>query len=98
MSYVSTLVSLKSLDETPANGVGHASSSDQVTPTSMLKPEHSEGSPGKRGRSKEVAFDVGDSRRSSNSVYAPTESDMEEDEEALQQGMDLPDDTSTIPK
>lgn len=87
---------LKFLDEAPANGVGHASSSDQVTPSSTLKPDQE--SPAKKGtRTKEVVFDVGDSRRSSNSVYVPDGSDFDE-EETSEQDMDLLDDTSRIPR
>ena len=97
MSCVFTLVSLKHLDEVPANGITHASSTDQATSSSALKRGHSDGSPEKRGGAKEVAFDVGGSRRSSNSVYAPNESESEEDE-ASEQEMGLLDDTSRIPR
>ena len=97
LSCVFTLVSLKHLDEVPANGITHTSSIDQATSSSVLKPGHSDGSPEKRGGAKEVAFDVGDSRRSSNSVYAPNESESEEDE-ASEQEMGLLDDTSRIPR
>lgn len=63
----------------------------------MLKPEHSTASPEKRSAGmKEVVFDVGDSRRSSNSVYVPeNESDVEEPSELE---MDFLDDTSRIPR
>ena len=92
------IVSLKYLDEAPANGVDHGNSSDQIAPSSSrLKPEQSERSPGKKGVTKEVMFDIGDSRRSSNS-YVPSESDLEDDEESSQQEMDLLDDTSRIPR
>ena len=92
------IVSLKFLDEAPANGVDHGNSSDQIAPSSSrLKPEQSERSPGKKGVTKEVMFDIGDSRRSSNS-YVPSESDLEDDEESSQQEMDLLDDTSRIPR
>ena len=82
------------------NGVAHASSSDQVNPPSLLKPEQSQESPEKKEprATKEVAFDVADSRRSSNSNYAPNESDSEEEEEDLATSMDMLDDTSRIPK
>ena len=92
------IVSLKFLDEAPANGVDHGNSSDQIaSSSSRLKPEQSERSPGKKGVTKEVMFDIGDSRRSSNS-YVPSESDLEDDEESSQQEMDLLDDTSRIPR
>lgn len=93
------LVGLKYLDEAPANGVGHTTSYDNVMPSSTLKPGRDQGSPERkvsRG-TKEVNFDIGDSRRSSNSVYVPNESDSEE-EEASEQELNLLDDTSRIPK
>lgn len=92
-------VGLKYLDEAPLNGVGHTTSSDQVTPSTSarLKPETKERSPEKRAGTKEVVFDVGDSRRSSNSNYVPNESDLEDDEEDSVKGLDLLDDTSRIP-
>ena len=85
------------MDEVPANGITHASSIDQATSSSVLKPGYSEGSPEKRGGAKEVAFDVGSSRRSSNSVYAPNESESEDDG-ASEQEMGFLDDTSRIPR
>ena len=89
---------MKFLDEASANGIDHVNSSDQVTPSSSrLKPEKSERSPGKKGVTKEVMFDIGDSRRSSNS-YVPSESDLEDDEESSSQEMNLLDDTSRIPR
>ena len=88
------------MDEAPLNGVGHTTSSDQVTPSTSarLKPETKERSPEKRTGTKEVVFDVGDSRRSSNSNYVPNESDLEDDEEDSVKGLDLLDDTSRIPR
>ncbi|XP_068724952.1 potassium channel subfamily T member 2-like isoform X3 [Montipora capricornis] len=77
------------LDEVPANGVQYADCSDQVNSSPLLRP----GSVEKRGRTKEVAFDVGDSRRSSNSVCPAYESDSED-----QQETDLLDDISRIPR
>lgn len=68
-------------------------------PSSTLKPGHDQESPERkvsRG-TKEVNFDIGDSRRSSNSVYVPNESDSEEGE-ASEQEIDFLDDTSRIPK
>ena len=98
--YLSTPVGLKYLDEAPANGVGHASSSDQVTSSLAVKPAQEQGAAAmkpSRGN-KEVVFDVADSRRSSNSaVYVPDESDSEE-EEPEEQELDLLDDTSRIPR
>ena len=92
------IVSMKFLDEASANGIDHVNSSDQVTPSSSrLKPEKSERSPGKKGVTKEVMFDIGDSRRSSNS-YVPSESDLEDDEESSSREMNLLDDTSRIPR
>ena len=89
---------MKFLDEASANGIDHVNSSDQVTPSSSrLKPEKSERSPGKKGVTKEVMFDIGDSRRSSNS-YVPSESDLEDDEESSSREMNLLDDTSRIPR
>ena len=89
---------MKFLDEASANGIDHVNSSDQVTPSSSrLKPEKSERSPGKKGVTKEVMFDIGDSRRSSNS-YVPSESDLEDDEESSSQEMNLLNDTSRIPR
>ena len=93
------LVSLRYLDEAPSNGVGHTTSHDKAMPSSTLKPGHDQGSPERkvsRG-TKEVNFDIGDSRRSSNSVYVPNESDSEEGE-ASEQEIDFLDDTSRIPK
>lgn len=46
---------------------------------------------------KEVVFDIADSRRSSNSLYVPNESDSEE-EEHEEQEFSLLDDTSRIPR
>ena len=89
---------MKFLDEASANGIDHGNSSDQVTPSSSrLKPEESDRSPGKKGVTKEVMFDIGDSRRSSNS-YVPSESDLEDDEESSPQEKNLLDDTSRIPR
>ncbi|XP_074607442.1 potassium channel subfamily T member 2-like isoform X1 [Acropora palmata] len=76
------------LDEVPANGVSYADSSDQVTSSPLLKRGEEE----KRGQLKEVAFNVGDSRRSSNSCCPGYESDSED-----QQETDLLDDISRIP-
>lgn len=93
------LVGLRYLDEAPANGVGHTTSHEKVMPSSTLKPERDQGSPERkvsRG-TKEVNFDIADSRRSSNSVYVPNESDSEEGE-ASEQELDFLDDTSRIPK
>ena len=86
---IQNLFTLVQLDEVPANGVQYADSSDQVTSSPLLRP----GSVEKRGRTKEVAFDVGDSRRSSNSVCPAYESDSED-----QQDTDLLDDISRIPR
>ena len=98
--YLCTPVGLKYLDEAPANGVGHASSSDQVTSSLAVKPAQEQGAAAmkpSRGN-KEVVFDVAESRRSSNSaVYVPDESDSEE-EEPEEQELDLLDDTSRIPR
>lgn len=96
---LANLVGLRYLDEAPANGVGHATSRDKDIPSSSLKPGHDQEPPERkvsRG-TKEVNFDIGDSRRSSNSVYVPNESDSEEGE-ASEQELDLLDDTSRIPK
>ena len=73
----------------PANGVTYADSSDQVTSSPLLKRGEEE----KRGQLKEVAFNVGDSRRSSNSCSPAYESDSED-----QQETDLLDDISRIPR
>lgn len=91
-------VGLRYLDEAPANGVGHTTTHDKDIPSSSLKPGYDQGSPERkvsRG-TKEVNFDIGDSRRSSNSVYVPNESDSEEGETSEQE-LDLLDDTSRIP-
>ena len=99
MCLLTNLVGLRYLEEAPANGVGHTTSRDKDVPSSSLKPGYDQGSPERkvsRG-TKEVNFDVGDSRRSSNSVYVPNESDSEEGE-ASEQELDLLDDTSRIPK
>ncbi|XP_058969191.2 potassium channel subfamily T member 1 isoform X2 [Pocillopora verrucosa] len=87
---------LKYLDEAPANGVGHASSTDQVTSSSSVKLEQGTSSMKPSRGFKEVVFDIADSRRSSNSVYVPNESDSEE-EEHEEQEFSLLDDTSRIP-
>lgn len=68
-------------------------------PSLAITAGHQQGSPEKKVSkgTKEVNFDIGDSsRRSSNSVYVPNESDFEE-EEASEQELDLLDDTSRIP-
>lgn len=95
--YHSSPVGLKYLDEAPANGVGHASSTDQVTSSSSVKLEQETSSMKPSRGFKEVVFDIADSRRSSNSVYVPNESDSEE-EEHEEQEFSLLDDTSRIPR
>lgn len=99
LCFLANLVGLRYLDEAPANGVGHTTTHDKEIPSSSLKPGYDQGSPERkvsRG-TKEVNFDIGDSRRSSNSVYVPNESDSEEGETSEQE-LDLLDDTSRIPK
>lgn len=92
------IVEPKYPDKVPANAVKHSNSSDQVSSSSTgIKPEHSERYSRKKGATKEVRLHVGDSRRSSNS-HLQSGSDLEDDEEASEQGMDLLEDTSRTPR
>lgn len=85
-------------DKVLANAVKHSNSSDQVSSSSTgIKPEHSERYSRKKGGTKEVRLHVEDSRRSSNSNLQ-SYSDLEDDEEASEQGMDLLEDTSRTPR
>ena len=92
------IVDPKYSDKVPANAVKHGNSSDQVSSSSIgIKPEHSERYSRKKGGTKEVRLHVEDSRRSSNSNLQ-SYSDLEDDEEASEQGMDLLEDTSRTPR
>lgn len=92
------IVDPKYLDKVPANAVKHGNYSDQVSSSSIgIKREHSERYSRKKGGTKEVSLRVEDSRRSSNS-HLQSDSDLEDDEEASEQGMDLLEDTSRTPR
>lgn len=92
------IVDPKYLDKVPANAVKHGNSSDQVTSSSStgIKPEHSERYSRKKGGTKEVGLHVEDSR-SSNS-HLQSVSDLEDDEEASEQEMDLLEDNRRTPR
>ena len=88
-------MSLKYVDDVSVNGIRHMDSSDHVDSSSLEPAAQLQATKG----TKEVAFQVGDSRKSSgSSVFLPNESDFEEDEEeALEESMELVDETSKIP-